>query len=149
MAKGVADAGRIKGGYETLDHTADMGISVKAPSLEELFALAAGAMFDIMVDVSTVKPAQKAEISLEAENLEELFIGWLNELSFRSEVSGMFFSKFEVDSVTDTSLKATAMGEPYDENVHSIGLSVKAATYHKLKIARTDGEWLAQVIFDV
>lgn len=149
MVKNIVDAENIKGAYESIEHTADIGIIVRGKTLEELFALAAGAMFDIMVDVTTVAPKQKATISLEAENLEELFVAWLNELAFRSEVNGMFFSKFQVESVTDTSLRAIAMGEPYDESRHSLGVSIKAATYHELKISRIDKGWCAQVIFDV
>jgi SHS2 domain-containing protein len=149
MAKSVVDAARIKGAYQNIEHTADIGIAVTGKTLEEVFALAAGAMFDIMVDVATVEPIEKATISLQAENLDELLVAWLNELAFRSEVNGMFFSKFQVESVTETSLQATAMGEPYDQGKHSLGVSVKAATYHELKISRSDGGWSAQVIFDV
>ncbi|UCD56957.1 MAG: archease [Candidatus Hydrogenedentota bacterium] len=149
MAKGVADAHEIRDKYEIIEHTADIGICVKAGNLEELFAVAACAMFDIMVDIAKVEPVHKAEISLEADCLEELFVTWLNELVFRAEISGTFFSKFEVYSVTDKSLKASVMGEPYNENVHSIGEHVKAATYHQLEVSRSDRGWLARVIFDV
>lgn len=149
MAKGVADAGKIRNGYEVIEHTADIGICVRAKSLEELFALAACAMFDLMVDLSKVRPVQKAEISLEADCLEELLVTWLNELAFRADVNGMFFSRFEVNSVTDKSLEASVMGESYDESVHSIGENVKAATYHQLEVSRSGEGWLARIIFDV
>ncbi len=149
MAKGVSDAQTIRGNYEVMEHTADIGICIKAETLEQLFAVAACAMFDLMVDISKVESSQRAEINLEAECLEELFVTWLNELVFRAEVSGMFFSRFEVDSVTEQSLKASVLGEPYNETIHVTGEHVKAATYHQLEISRTDGGWLAKVILDV
>ena len=149
MAKSVVDAPMIRGNYEIIEHTADIGIRVRGRTLEEVFALAAGSMFDLMIDVSQVQPVEKAEISLEAESLEELFVTWLNELVFRAEVSEMFFSRFEVDSVTEKSLRASAMGEPYKENAHSSRVQVKAATYHQLEICPSDEGWFANVIFDV
>jgi SHS2 domain-containing protein len=149
LAKGFADAEKIRGRYKLLDHTADIGIRVEAESLEELFALAACAMFDLMVDLSQVKPTKTAKISLKDDSLEDLFITWLNELIFRSDASGVFFSRFEVYSVTDGSLEASVKGEPYNEKVHSTQEVVKAATYHLLEVARSNGGWIAQVIFDV
>jgi len=149
VPRAVADARGIQGKYEIIEHTADIGICVKARSLEKLFAMAACAMFDLMVDISKVKPGQRAEISLEAETLEELLVTWLNELLFRADVSGMFFSRFEVHSVSEKSLRGSAMGEPYDKDVHSVKEHVKAATYHQLEISRSDGNWLARVILDV
>lgn len=149
MAKGVADARTIRGSYKTIEHTADIGIAVEAKTVEELFASIACAMFDLMVDLSEVQPAQKAEVSLCADSLEELLVAWLNELIFRAEVSGMFFSKFEVESVGETFLVASAWGEPYRQDKHSIDQTVKAATYHELEVSQSDGSWSARVIFDV
>ena len=149
MPKSVSDARSIKGKYEIIEHTADIGICVKARSLEKLFAMAACAMFDLMVDISGVKSVERAEISLEADTLEDLLVTWLNELVFRADVSGIFFSRFEVDSVTEKSIRASATGEAYHKDLHSIGEHVKAATYHQLEISRSGGNWLARVIFDV
>jgi len=149
MSRAVTDARNLRGTYEIIEHTADIGICVKARSLEKLFATAACAMFDLMVDISKVKPLDRAEISLEADSLEDLFVTWLNELVFRADVSGMFFSRFEVASVNETSLRASALGEPYDKRVHAVGEHVKAATYHQLEVSQADGNWVARVIFDV
>ncbi len=149
MAKAIVDASKIKGKYRLVDHTADIGIRVRAESKEEMFAVAACAMFDLMVDLSKVKPLKTARISLRDNSLEDLLITWLNELIFRADASGMFFSRFEVHSVTAESLEATVKGEPYDERVHSTREIVKAATYHQLEISRSKGDWIAQVIFDV
>jgi SHS2 domain-containing protein len=149
MSIGAADARTIKGGYKTIEHTADTGIAVKSDSLAQLFAVSACAMFDLMGDLSGVSPSHKAAVSLSADSVEELFITWLNELIFRAEVSGMFFSKFEIESIDEVSLKASVWGEPYDEDKHSMSHSVKAATYHELEVTHSDSGWSARVIFDV
>ncbi len=149
MAKAMVDAWEMQDGYKTIEHTADIGIQVKAGSAEELFALSACAMFDLMVNLTAVRPAQKAQVSLRADSLDELMVSWLNELLFRAEVSGMFFSRFEVESVSESSLTASVWGEPYNERTHSISTSIKAATYHELEIAQTAAGWSARLIFDV
>lgn len=149
MAKCVADARWIRGNYRTIEHTADIGIRVEASSAEELFALIACAMFDLMVDLPAVRPDHRAQVSLRADSLEELMIAWLNELLFRADVSGMFFSRFEVESVNGGSIEASVWGEPYEEERHSIGQGVKAATYYELEVSQADDGWSAAVIFDV
>jgi len=149
MAKGTADASTIRGSYEIIDHTADIGICVSGATREELFARGAAAMFDLMVDLSGIDPTERVEIDLKGDSLEDLFVTWLNELIFRAEVGGIFFSRFEIDSVTDQSLKASVMGQIYEENVHLTGAQVKAATYHQLEISETQHGWTAKVIFDV
>jgi SHS2 domain-containing protein len=149
MSEGAVDAQSIRGKYIIVEHTADIGIEVKSKTLAGLFALSACAMFDLMVELSGVRPRQMAEVSLQADSHEELMATWLNELIFRSEISGMFFSKFEIESIDGGLLKASVWGEPYDEGRHSIDHSIKAATYHELDVSRTRRGWSARIIFDV
>lgn len=149
MARAVADAGTIRGRYECIDHTADIGIHVKAATMEELFAMAAAAVFDLMADLSHIETVERLDIELKADSLEELFVSWLNELIFRAEARGMFFSRFEVDAVAERSLRASVWGEPYNECVHTVALQVKAATYHQLEIVSAPTGCSARVIFDV
>jgi SHS2 domain-containing protein len=147
--KAVVGSDHIKDKYTVIEHTADTGIVVEAKTLEELFAVSGCAMFDLMVDVTKVEPAEEAKVSLEADSIEELLIHWLNELLFRSEISGMFFSRFEVSSIRNNALKAQVMGEPYNQKKHEIGQGIKAATYHELEVSRKNRHWFAKVIFDI
>jgi SHS2 domain-containing protein len=149
MSRGAADAQSIEGKYRVVEHTADIGIELESETLSKLFAMSACAMFDLMIDLSDVRPAQKAEVALQADSPDELLVTWLNELVFRAEISGVFFSKFEVEYVDEHSLKAVAWGEPYDQGRHSIDHSIKAATYHELEVSQSDRGWSARVIFDV
>ena len=149
MSTSTADARTIKGGYRTIEHTADIGIEVSGATAEELYALSACAMFDLLVDLSEVRPTQKAEVSLRAESPEELMVAWLNELIFRAEVRGMFFSRFEVVRVSERTIEASIWGEPYCAGRHSVERQIKAATYHELEISHSDKAWSARIIFDV
>jgi SHS2 domain-containing protein len=149
MAKGTADAHTVSGTYELIDHTADVGILVNGATCEELFARGAAALFDLMVNLDKVKSTETLDIELQADSLEDLFVAWLNELLFQAEAKEMFFSRFEVSSVTNRSLKASVMGERYKEDIHVLDMQVKAATYHQLNVSPSDDGWTARVIFDV
>lgn len=135
--------------YRTIEHTADIGVEVRAGTVSELFKGAAYAMLSLMVDVSGVCAGIKRGIELEAEDLDELMFVWLNELLFVMESERLVFSGFDV-SVTGLRLAAVIHGEPLEEGRHSFNSEIKAATYHGLSIERTDdGGWKARVIFDV
>jgi SHS2 domain-containing protein len=135
--------------YETFDHTADLGLRVRAADLDSLFAEAAQALSSAIVeDLGSVRPEQAVEIKLQGKEREYLLCDWLKELLIRFEVDHMLFGKFVV-KVTDTGLEAKAWGEPLDRSRHELGHEVKAITYHGLRVEQTADGWLAEVIVDI
>jgi SHS2 domain-containing protein len=135
--------------YELIEHTADIGIKVKGKDLKELFKNSALAMLDIMAEIgkSKVKKHQKIKIEQKADNLEELFINWLNELLSLSATKELIFSDFQIDKVDRNTLQATVIGE--DIKNYKVNTEIKAATYHQLRLEKTSSGWQAQIIFDV
>ena len=136
--------------YELIEHTADIGIKIKGEDLKELFSNAASAMFDIMVEEEAGKkksPLQEEIIQQTAQDLEELFIGWLNELLSLSAVKRLIFLEFHIEKIDEYSLQAKVRG--YDINSYRINTEIKAATYHALKIEEKPFGYSAEVIFDV
>ncbi len=47
--------------YALIDHTADIGVRVRAHSMASLFEHAGVALFDVMVDISSVQPVLERE----------------------------------------------------------------------------------------
>jgi len=135
--------------YEIIEHTADVGIRVKAKDLKELFSLAAQAMFDIIAEKSLQKslPSKKIKIEQEAANLDELFINWLNELLSLSAAKELIFSDFQFQEINETFLRACAVADNIEN--YKVNVEIKAATYHDLKIHHDESGWVAEVIFDV
>ncbi|MFH0935595.1 MAG: archease [Candidatus Omnitrophota bacterium] len=135
--------------YEFIEHTADIGIRVGGVNLKALFANAASAMFEIIAERKT--PAYTAlksiKIAQQAENLEELFINWLNELVSLSAAKNLIFSEFKIGLLENKSLQAVVSGE--DTAAFKLNTEIKAATYHQLKLEQKESGWLAEVIFDV
>ena len=135
--------------YELIEHTADVGIKVKGNDLKDLFKNAASAMFDIIAEKKEPKAAKQAELRIEqkADNLDELFVNWLNELLSLSATKELIFSDFQINKINKNTLQAIAIGE--DIKNYKVNTEIKAATYHQLKLEHTETGWQAEVIFDV
>ena len=137
--------------YETFEHTADVGLRVRAATLEELFAEAARGFFSLIVENSDhVQPAREFAISVPGRTgaIDYLLFDWLNELLFRFDRNRDVFSKFTV-KFSDGGLEAIAWGEPINTARHQLDHEVKAITYHRLKVAQEADGWMAEVIVDI
>jgi SHS2 domain-containing protein len=135
--------------YETFDHTADLGLRVRAPDLNTLFAEAAQALFAVIVDdLGTVNVVQEVKVELAGNDREYLLFDWLKELLYCFDVQHLLFSRFTVN-VTNDGLTGAAWGEPLDRARHALAHEVKAITYHALKVEQTADGWLAEVIVDI
>ena len=64
--------------YTFLDHTADLGIEVAAPSLDQLFAEALAGLTDCLTERSAVRGVQERAVEVEGRDLELLLVTWLD-----------------------------------------------------------------------
>ena len=135
--------------YEVLEHTADIGIRVKAPDLAGLFKNAGLAIFQISCEKkeTTDKKVHKIAVAQKADNLEELFINWLNELLSLSAVEALIFEEIQITKVSESLIEAVAIGSSAKN--YKMNTEIKAATYHQLKVEKGPSGWVAEVIFDV
>jgi SHS2 domain-containing protein len=135
--------------YEAFEHTADLGLRVRAPDLNTLFAEAAQALFAAIVEnLDAIQPQQQVDVQLTGTDRELLLFDWLNELLFRFDTAHLVFGRFEVQ-IRDDQLQGKAWGEPLDRSRHLLSHEVKAITYHGLRVEPTTGGWLAEVIVDI
>jgi SHS2 domain-containing protein len=135
--------------YETFDHTADLGLRIRAADLDTLFAEAARALFAVLVeDLNTVAPVQQLEVTIVGDDREYLLFDWLKELLYHFDAEHLLFSRFEV-RVSETGLQGVVWGEPLDRARHELAHEVKAITYHGLRVEQTPDGWLAEVIVDI
>jgi SHS2 domain-containing protein len=135
--------------YETFEHTADLGLRVRAADLNTLFAEAAQALFAAIVEgPGTVVACQSLQLRLDGADREYLLFDWLRTLLYHFDADHLLLCKFDVQ-VDDAGLTATAWGEPLDRGRHELGHEVKAITYHGLRVEPAAGGWLAEVIVDI
>src|SRR3954469_12580516 len=119
--------------YEHFEHTADLGLRVRAADLNTLFAEAGLALFSaILEDLGTVVASQSLEIRLAGDDREYLLFDWLRTLLYHFDAEHLVFARFDV-TVNEQGLTATAGGEPLDRTRHELGHEVKAITYHALR----------------
>jgi len=135
--------------FETFEHTADLGLRMRAADLDGLFAEAARALFSVIVeDLGTVVASQRIDVRLAGDDREFLLFDWLKALLYRFDAEHLVFSRFEAKVGAD-GLEAAAWGEPLDRARHELGHEVKAITYHGLRVEHTANGWLAEVIVDI
>ena len=158
--------------YRFLDHTADVGLEIEAPSLAALFAEAAAAFTDTLTVREEVRAVDEVRVELTADALDELMIEWLDELNFRFETEGLLVAEVAVEIESRESrresgwhlekpsgdkgspggwhLSAVVRGEAYEPERHPVKVLIKAVTYHRLEVRETEGgEWFGRVIFDL
>lgn len=139
------------GVIEFFEHTADVGMRVRAGNLDDLFRTAAEGLFDyVVVNRAEIQAAEVETVSLQAETPAELLADWLNELIFRLETRHRVYGRFEVHLDTDgRSLEGRIAGEPLDPTRHVLDHEVKAVTHHGLALQPTTEGWVAELILDI
>lgn len=136
--------------YEIIDHTADIGIRVKGSSEEELFLHAAEAMFDILAQPKKhLIPSIAYPVAIEADDRDQLMVKWLQELHLAFDMRRLVLTHFWIDEITPHRIIGGGKGLKFDDTRHRAGTQIKAVTYHGLKVAQQNGEWVAEVIFDI
>lgn len=135
--------------HETFEHTADLGLRIRASDLDTLFVEAAQALFETIVeDLGTVRPVKRVEVQLTGQEKDYLLFDWLKELLYYFDTEHLLFGRFEAH-VSESGLTASAWGEPLDRSRHNLEHEVKAITYHGLRVERGADGWLAEVIVDI
>jgi SHS2 domain-containing protein len=139
------------GTLETFDHTADVGLRIHAPTLDDLFRTAAEGVFDyIVVNRADVRVESVEEVALRADSPADLLVAWLNELIFRAETKHRLYARFDVHVAPDgRGLRAELGGEPIDRDRHELDHEVKAATHHGATLRPEGSGWFAEVILDI
>ena len=135
--------------YEHFEHTADLGLRVRATDLPALFADAGRGLFAMFVDnPNEIRTVEAVQFDISGTDRDYLLFDWLNELLYTFESRHLLLGDFDV-RFTDQGLSATARGELLDPDRHQLGHEVKAITYHQLHISQTPDGWEAEVIVDI
>jgi SHS2 domain-containing protein len=135
--------------FELFEHTADLGLRVRAATLEQLLIDAGRGLLAMLVaNPDTVRPVHTKTIALAADEPAYLLFDWLNELLYAFEHEKLLLGEFDV-RLDGLALTATCRGEPMDPARHAMEHEVKAITYHRLRVEQTTDGWEAEVIVDI
>jgi len=133
-------------GYQIIEHTADLGVRAWGPTLEAAFEQAAWALVDLL-DIRSTGEGTRRRLTLSGADAGSLLVDFLNELVFLCETEEVAVSDVTVRRVSDSELDAELSLGPLTSR--SEGVVVKAATYHRLRVARDDGHVEVRVFLDV
>lgn len=134
--------------WEHFHHQADIGVRGVGASLEEAFEQGALALMGVICSLEAVAAKERVEINCRGDDVELLFVDWLNALIYEMATRQMLFSRFEV-KIDGDKLSAKAWGEKADAEKHETAVEVKGATYTQLEVVETNGKWTAQCVVDV
>lgn len=142
---------RMPPGVTAIEHTADVGLEVRAPRPQALFERAAHGMAwlidgDHAGSASPREALVRRPVELSASDLPALLRTWLRELLHLHQVEGLAFRDARFGVLTDDRLTAElalvpAAPEPIRE--------IKGVTLHGLVAESRGDTWVARVIFDV
>ena len=130
-----------------IEHTADVGFEVEAPTWPSLLERAALVVAAIIVALEGVAPRETLRLEVDAADPEELLHDWLQTVLIR--VQGGFVPCEVAVEASDTHVAATLRGEPLDPARHRVHGEVKGVTWHGLAVAETPAGLRARVILDV
>jgi SHS2 domain-containing protein len=141
------------GRYRTIEDVAiaDCALAIEGESLDDLFATAARALAELMVDPATLPADLSRRITLEAPALDLLLHDWLAELIFLKDRDAAVFPHADVHITGDGPflLQAVVRGGTIDRARTALRADAKAVTFHQLGVERTAGGWQARVVIDI
>jgi SHS2 domain-containing protein len=133
------------GGFELLEHTADVGVRARGPSLEAAFEQATLALAEVL-GARRPGPGEAVALAVGAADVAGVLVDWLGEVLWLHESRDAAVAGVRVAAAGEAGAagEVTLAGHgPFD------GTQVKAVTYHQLRVAREGGGWLAEVYLDV
>jgi len=135
--------------YTLLDHTADLGITIRGANLIDLFESAGNALIHVMLGDNPRGKTRSMKISVSGDDLADLMVRWLGEILYFFEGDDLVVTSINIDSLTSSQLEATLETVPYDPEIHEILNEIKAVTYHQIEVTNKGDIWEARVIFDL
>src|SRR5919109_525618 len=129
--------------YEFLEEVAQADIAFRASgkSLEEVFAAAADATMNVMIDnLESIKFTERRPLQLENSALDMLLFDLLQELIYHKDAEQLLLRVRQIEIRQENStwkLMGEAHGEKLDPDRHHQRADVKAVALHKFKLEKT------------
>ena len=141
------------GGFELLEHTADVGIRARGPTLEETFEQATLGLAEVQGALAPGREGvlglgERVAVQVSAPDPGALLVDWLNEVLWLAETRQAAVAGVRVERVGAAVASGSVVldsGGPAPD-----GTFVKAVTYHRLRVEPDpEGGWLVEVYLDV
>lgn len=142
--------GDMTAGFEEIEHTADWELHVWSPDLRTLLEQAARGMYALSGTQIAADDRLAQAIELEAADAESLLVTFLAELLFLGEQDGLAFDRFDLQIDEDPGQNRLHLtGQMEGGRIIAQAKEIKAVTYHRLQIERSEKGLEVRVVFDV
>ena len=138
--------------YQRLEHKADSGFLVTAPSLARLYIDAALVLTDHLVKLPGISDREREQVKLDAPDKEGLMVKWLSEVLFLFEHKKFLSKRIVFDKFDGVQIQATLWGQKYEPLKHGTISEIKAVTYHQLAVGyeeTPEPHFFARVFLDL
>lgn len=146
----------MSGSFRFLEDVAlaDAAFEACGDSPSDLFAAAARALIESMVNPETVSGEWRRTIVLEEQDLGDLLFEWLSRIVYEKDAAGVVFRDATATVTRDAAaggwrLTGELTSSPVDPQRHELHADVKAVTKHLYDVREVDGRWQARVVIDV
>jgi SHS2 domain-containing protein len=133
--------------------TADIAFEATGRDLPQLFAAAADATMNVMIDnLDAIESRETLQIELSNDNVEMLLFDFLQELIYFKDAKRLLLRARETHINQKGEvyfLKAKVAGERLDDTRHQQRADVKAVTLHGFSVEKRDANWKARVLLDI
>jgi len=128
---------------------ADLLVEGRGKTLGEAVANVALGMLNMITPLEGISEKETYRAEVEGSDLQSLIFNLLDEILFLNDSEGLTAKSLSVD-IDETNLKARAVarGERFSAATHSVGIAVKAVTYHMMKIEKTPKGYALRMVFD-
>lgn len=135
--------------FEILEHTADIGFRVQAPTAAELFARAAEALVALAFELENVEEQETVELAARGYDWGSLLVNWLSEVLFVLDGRRLLLKRVTVEEIRPEQVRGLGRGQSWNPERHRAKLVIKGVTYHQLAVEQRPEGWFAQVILDI
>ena len=135
--------------YQVTDHTADLGITVQAGSVENLFQEAARAVSELIVGRRASKSAEKIRIRVSGKDWPDLLVNWLREVLYLWNGKNLVPGPVDILRIEQFALEAVIPVDSTPCNPHDVLTEIKAVTYHRISVEKQADHWQARILFDI
>ena len=133
--------------FAFLEHTADVKFQAYGATKEEAFSNAAVALFEVMCQTASVKPAIKKTVQAHGEDEKALLVRFLEELIFLLDTQHFLLHDVSSLALSGKNLVAEVTGDA--AAAYQTRNEVKAVTYNDMFIEEKEGKVTVQVVVDV
>lgn len=129
--------------------TADLLVEATGRTLGEAFANLALGMFNTITPIGGIAEEEEFELKAKGRDLESLLFNLMDEFLYIHDTEHLVPHSISIEvDVENLAAVAKCVGEKFSSATHEVGISVKAVTYHKMKIIKMEDHWLVRMVFD-